>query len=345
MLGRPTLKQVSEHAGVSIFTASRALTDGEGVSKETRERVREIASRLGYIPNRMARNFRTAASNFVGFLTANSENQFYVGLIAAFQRCIQAQGYNCFVTDAVEDGCYSAAREDLFVSAMLEQRAAGVVLTHVPSQANLDRLLTFGLPLVFVDCAPTVELPGVSTVTTDSRSAASEVGDLFATQARRNWLLVAHAADWNTRQAREEGFREAAERAGASLTVLEGKNDIGSAEAAVDAWIRSGGQADAALCTNEILLNGTLRAIAKAGWRVPDDMALVSFDDFPWAEQLVPPTTVVAQPTREMGERAAEMMLELLRGRGRPGPLTARQEVLPTRLVRRGSCGAGKPTR
>ena len=86
MLGRPTLKQVSEHAGVSIFTASRALTDGEGVSKETRERVREIASRLGYIPNRMARNFRTAASNFVGFLTANSENQFYVGLIAAWTK-------------------------------------------------------------------------------------------------------------------------------------------------------------------------------------------------------------------------------------------------------------------
>ena len=339
MLDRPTLKQVSERAGVSIFTASRALTDGDGVSQGTRERVRDIARELGYIPNQMARNFRAAASNFVGFLTANSENQFYVGLIAAFQRCIQGQGYNCFVTDAVVDGRYSTEREDLFVSAMLEQRAAGVVLTHVPTEANLDRLMAFGLPLVFVDCVPTVELSGVSTVTTDGRSAAAEVGDLFATQGRRNWLLVAHAADWNTRQAREEGFREAAERAGARLTVIEGKNDVDAAETAVETWVRSDGRADAVLCTNEILLNGTRRALAKAGWRVPDDVALVSFDDFPWAEQLVPPATVVAQPTREMGARAAEMMLELLCMRDN-ARTAARQEVLPTRLVRRGSCGS-----
>lgn len=335
MPGRVTLREVSERAGVSTFTVSRALAGGEGVSEETRERVARVAQQLGYVPNRMASNFRTASSHLVGVLTANSENLFYAGLIAAFQRGMQAQGYNCSITDAFEDGAYSARSEDLFIETMLEQRAAGVVLAHVPSAANRARLAAFGIPLVFVDCLPPPDAAGVSGVATDSFSAARDAGQVFAAQGRRAWLFVGHPAGFGTREGREAGLRMAAGDAGAALTVVEGQNDIASAQAAVAGWLAAGGRPDAVLCSNEVLLNGTLRALAAAGLSVPADAAVISFDDFPWAGLLHPPASVIAQPVRDMGEAAAALLLKRIRD----PDAAAERIVLNARLIRRKSCG------
>ncbi len=335
MAGRVTLREVSERAGVSTFTASRALGGGEGVSTETRERVGRIARDLGYVPNRMASNFRTASSHLIGVLTANSENLFYAGLIAAFQREMQAQGYNCSITDAFEDGSYSARSEDLFIGTMLEQRAAGIVLVHPPSAANMARLKAFGIPLVFADCLPPEDKAGLSGVTTDNFRAAREAGEVFAAQGRRDWLFVGHPAGFGTREGREAGFRAAAVAAGAALAVVEGRNDPASAAAAVQGRLQGGAPPDAILCSNEVLLNGVLRALSAAGLAVPSDVAVISFDDFPWAELLAPPATVIAQPTREMGEAAAKLLLKRILSPDAP----AERIVLPARLVRRRSCG------
>ena len=334
MAGRVTLREVSEMAGVSTFTVSRALAGGEGVSQETRERVALIARNLGYVPNRMASNFRRASSHLVGVLTANSENLFYAGLIAAFQRQMQAQGYNCSITDAFEDGAYSARSEDLFIETMLEQRAAGIVLVHPPSPANMARLKAFGIPLVFADCLPP-GAAGHSGVTTDNIGAARAAGEVFAAQARRRWLFVGHPAGFGTREGREAGFRAAATAAGAMLAVVEGQNDPGVAEAAVRDHLAAGDAPDAILCSNEVLLNGTLRALAAAGLKVPRDVAVLSFDDFPWADLLAPPASVIAQPIREMGEVAARLLLRRIHAPDAP----AEQIVLSPTLIRRSSCG------
>jgi LacI family transcriptional regulator len=331
MGGAVTLREVSRRAGVSTFTVSRALAGGEGVATETRERVAAIARELGYVPNRMASNFRSATSHLVGVLTANSENLFYAGLIAAFQRRMQAKGYNCSITDAFEDGAYSARSEDLFIDTMLEQRAAGVVLAYGPSATNLARLKAMQIPLVFVDCVPPVEAKA-SGVTTDSFAAAREAGEVFAAAGRRNWLFVGHPAGFSTREGREAGFQAAASEAGATIAVVEGRNDPASAQTSVTDWLRTN-RADAILCSNEVLLNGTLRALDAAGLAVPHDVAVISFDDFPWAELLAPPATVIAQPTHEMGEIAADLLLKRISA----PESEAERVVLQPRLIRRKS--------
>lgn len=335
MAGRITLREVGERAGVSTFTVSRALGGGEGVSAETRERVSRIARDLGYVPNRMARNFRTASSHLVGVLTANSENLFYAGLVAAFQREMQAQGYNCSITDAFEDGAYSARSEDLFIETMLEQRAAGIVLVHPPSAGNMTRLKAFGIPLVFADCLPPADETGVSGVTTDNFRAAREAGEVFAAQGRRDWLFVGHPTGFGTREGREAGFRAAAVAAGATLAVIEGQNDPASAAAAVQGRLHGRAPPDAILCSNEVLLNGTLHALAAADLTVPQDVAIISFDDFPWAGLLNPPASVIAQPIRKMGETAAKLLLKRILSPDAP----AERIVLPPKLIRRRSCG------
>lgn len=218
---------------------------------------------------------------------------------------------------------------------MLEQRAAGIVLVHPPSPANMARLRAFGIPLVFADSLPPADETGVSGVTTDNFRAAQEAGEVFAAQGRRDWLFVGHPGGFGTREGREAGFRAAAAAAGAALAVVEGQNDPAAAAAAVEGRLQVGSPPDAILCSNEVLLNGTLRALAAAGLAVPQDVAVISFDDFPWAGLLVPPATVIAQPIREMGEAAATLLLKRILSPDAP----AERIVLPARLIRRSSCG------
>lgn len=329
-------------AGVSIFTASRALGSGEGVARETREHVLKVSGQLGYVPNRMARNLRTARSTIVGVLTTNAHNQFYNDVAAAFQRHMQKSGYTSFVTDAYQAGRYAVENEDAFIASMLEQRAAGVVLTHEPTRENLEKLRAFRVPLVFLDCVPGEAHSNLPSVTTDGRSACRDAGRVFARNGRRDWLLVGHSAGWNTRLERERGFREAARETGAGLDVVEGGNDAPTAERAVTEWLDNGGKADAILCTNEPLLYGTMKVLAQKNITVPDSVALIGFDDFDWATLMRPKITVIEQPRQQLGIRVAELMLRQFDLEKDDGPLpeAAPREALPAKLIIRESCGS-----
>lgn len=336
---RPTLKQISETAGVSTFTVSRALSDGAGVSPETRERIRLISDELGYVPNQTARNLRASSSHFIGVLTTNSKNSFYAGIAASIQRHMLENGYSSFVSDAVEHGEYLIEREDKFISTMLQQRAAGIVLTHQPSAENLKRLQKFKMPLVFVDFRPAPEHASIPSILTDGYSAGYEAGKLFAQSQRKTWLLLAHSAGWSTRLDRERGFKDAADEAGAHLTVIEGGNDDAVSAKAMQDYLQHHELPNAVLCTNEPMLIGAMTALNARQAKIPDDISVISFDDFLWAQHLSPPITVIDQPQEELGAGAAKLMLDQIQQLESAGamPKTAPSLEIKTRLIRRGS--------
>ena len=335
----PTLREVCQAANVSLYTASRALSGHEGVAEETRKRVIEAARTIGYVPNRLARNLKYDDSHTLGVLTANIANQFYSTLVKGIERIVQPAGYYCYVVDAVEDGVYDVERENKFVASLLEQRVAGIILTYVPTPDNMETLSAWRIPLVFVDCVPPTGFERFPAVMNEGRSGSWMVGRHFAAHGYRSWAFVGHTTTWESRYGRERGLREAAAEFGASLDVIEGGNDSRTACQAVQAFLAARPRAEwprALYASNEPLLNGALRALREQRVSVPDEIATVGFDDFAWAELLVPPQTVVDQRIPEIGHMAGQQMLSALQGM--PDLTGARLYTEPA-LIIRASCG------
>lgn len=355
---RATLRHVSEAAGVSLFTASRALANQTGVAAGTRERVRRIAAELGYVANQAARNLKRRRSQTVGILTANTSNQYYPALAGAIEDELQAAGYGCFVSNAVSrhpdpagEGTYQPARydverEDRFVAALLEQRVAGVIVTYALTEANLARLRQWNIPLLFVDCPPPPGHADLPAIGIDNAAASHLLGRHLAGHGYGHWAFIGFPKDWTTRQPREQGFAAAAREAGARLDIVEAGNDSDSAGIAIGAYLDQAAKAGtlprALFASNTPLLHGTWRALRARGLRVPADIAVVAFDDFDWAPLLSPAVTVIDQHIAALGRRAGRAMVAHLRAEaGAPlaGDLLAGDLSLPATLCIRQSCG------
>lgn len=334
---RPTLRDLSSAAQVSLYTASRALGEFDDVAPATRLRVRACADAIGYVPNRVARSLRGNVSQTLGVLTANNANRYYAHLVKALSTAVQPSGYHFVEMDAVEDGIYKLAREQAFVATLIELRVAGVVLTYVPSRESLQTLVRWRMPMVFVDCLPPEGMAHFGSVLPDNYHGSRDVGRHFARLGHRTWMFVGHASGWTSRVDRERGFADAAAECGAGLEVVEGQNDSRSTFEALSAVLAGRARADwprAIFASNEPLLYGVFRYLREAGMRVPDEVAVAGFDDFDWADAMEPAVTVVDQRIDELGSCAGDLILKAIAGQACP------PQVCRPRLIVRRSCGS-----
>lgn len=342
MQHRPTLHDVSAAANVSIYTASRALSGGSGVSAKTRQRVTDVAAEIGYVPNLHARSLKSPQSNLVAVLTANIANQYYSVLVASLEAAIEDDGYDCVTMDAMLDGEYSQSREDRFVASIMAQRVAAVVVTYNLSASNMTALANWGMPLIFVDCPVPEGFEQFFSVTTDSFQASREMGLHLAGHGYKRWAFVGHTRTWSTRQPRQAGFEAAAALTGNSVDIIEGLNSSAAARQAVSSYLTQTSRhqrTEVFYTSNTVLLHGTLEALRSMSIAVPEDVAVVAFDDFEWAEMLDPPITVVDQDIKAIGNAAGGFLLRQLK---RPAAGGGEQLVLKPTLRIRQSCGCGR---
>lgn len=338
---RATLKDVSSEAGVSLFTVSRALSGHAGVAEKTQELVRDVASRLGYVANQHARNLRGSRSHVIGVVAASKANQYYATLVGALEEAVEAQGYSCFVADAVMNGIYLPEREDRIIESTIQQRVAAVVVTYAINRSNLALLDNWRIPVLFVDCLPSEGYESYPSVSTDNFAASLSMGHHLAALGYRRWCFLGHAWDWSTREPRQRGFEAAAEGCGARLTVLEGGNDAEVARRAVTSLLtrtQPGDRPEVLFASNTVLLKGVMLALADCGVEIPRGMAVVAFDDFDWAPLMASPVTVVDQHIGLIGRTAGNQMLAIL-GDLAPGESPMRVTVASTLKVRE-SCGS-----
>ena len=337
-----TLKDISSHAGVSTYTASRALSGHSDVAEATRARVREAAKQLGSVANRHARILKGGASRVIGVIAASKANQYYATLVGALETVVEAYGYSCFVADAATEGVYLREREDRVIHSMIQQRVAAVVVTYAIDGKNLALLGKWKIPVMFVDCLPSSARRVYSSVTTDNYAASVAVGDHLARLGYRQWCFVGHARNWNTREPRQAGFEAAAASCSASLEIVEGGNDPEVARRAFAATLTrlSGPQRpQAVFASNTVLLKGVLMALRDCAIEIPSHMAIVAFDDFDWAELMTPPVTVVDQHIELIGRTAGSQVLTLLGDIPANNETAGRVVIAPTLIVRE-SCGA-----
>lgn len=337
---RPTLRDVSRLSGVSIYSVSRALSGQDGVSEETRARVRAAAREVGYVANQLARSLKGDSSRTIGILAARTANPYYATLVGSMDHELRQEGFQSIIADTAEHGVHDLERETNFVGALLEQRVAAVVVTHSLATANLELLAGWRIPLVFVDCVVPPGYDAYPAVIADNEAAGHLVGDHLAGHGYRHWAFLGYPPLWSSRIPRERGFAASARRHGAELDVIECGNDADTAYDAVLAYLGSAAGADALYCANEPLLEGALRAFVERRIRMPQDTAVISFDEFPWAALLRPAITVVDQHPTRVGQLAAALLLAQLGGPDRPPPRPVPERLLvPPDLIVRRSCG------
>ncbi|MFV0429551.1 MAG: LacI family DNA-binding transcriptional regulator [Arachnia sp.] len=306
-----TLKRVAQEAGVSVYSASRALNGLSGVSEATRDRVVKASETLGYVPNRAAKLLRGEDANIVGILTANAANVYYAKLVAGIEDVVRPRGLHTLASDAIDGENYSTEREDSFIETMLQLRVAAMVLSHQIQPVNLQRLMDRGIPVIYVDCTPPAEFSELPSAMSDGESISVEVGRHFAWHGYRHWAYLGHNAGWPTRLGRERGITAAATQAGAHLSIVEGSNSIESAYQAMTHFLSTdqGSQMDALYTSNEPLLIGAIKALRETGKSIGTDLGLISFDEFDWSTAVETPITVVDQQIRSLGRHAGALVV------------------------------------
>jgi LacI family transcriptional regulator len=324
-----TLADVAREAGTSASTASRALSGRGYVAPEVKKRLLATADRLGYVPNLSARTLKQQTSRVVGVVVSDLGNQFYAALAAGIETTLREASYQMLLLGDNSD----AAQELTGVRTFLSMRAPGVIMTPASTSAA-DLLVARGIPVVEVDRR--LATSSCDAVVIDNEQGGREaVAHLIGLGHTRIGLLMAKTT-WTTDAGRLQGYRSAHTAArlpiDRQLVVKIGTHapDVTRRiEALLDA------KPTAIFAANNQLAEQAWHVLRERRLSIPRDISLVAFDDVPWMGMVQPAITAVAQPTFEMGRRAALLLLRRLED-----PTCGRTvEVLEPRLMIRGSTG------
>lgn len=331
--GAPTIKDVAARAGVSIATVSRAFADPSVVSADLRERVADAARALKYRPSRIARNLRAGTSQTIGVVIPDLQNPFFTGVVRGLENVLLAAGYSLLLANSDED----PTRERHMLDTLRAEGVAGLIFVPINAgKSSYRHLLESQLPIVAVDRLP-VDLR-VDLVTVDNAAAACVAVQHLLERGHRRVGLLGGPSKHSTAVQRERGYLTALQLAGVpvrSELIIRGDFREQGGYDGMNVLLAAAQAPTAVFAANNLMTLGALRALHESGRDIPEDVALIGFDDMPWATSLNPPLTAVAQPDTEIGRTAAELLLGRIADPSRP----VRHVVLEASLVVRASCG------
>jgi len=331
--GRATIVDVARLAGVSKSTVSLVLGGSSLVADATRERVTGAMSDLGYIYHRGAATLRGAKSGVIGMIINDLSNPFYVELAIGIEQACQGAGFIPFLANSAED----PIRQQEVIRSMREHGATGLVLAPAIDTSVGDvKGLIAGLPVVQV----MRRLPGLkaSLVTPENREGARKATAHLIENGHRRIAFVGGSGALVVRDERLAGYRLALDEAGFPFDedlIVESTTNYAGGEAAAARLFVLKERPTAALCFNDVVAIGLIRALTQAGVSVGRDFAVIGFDDIEEAKHVLPPLTSVAVNARNLGSRAAQLLMRQIAS----GHFEPESILCPTSLVIRSSCG------
>ena len=349
---RVSSKDVAKHAGVSIATVSHVINGTRFVRSETRQKVLDSISALHYRPNAIARGLVTNSTRKIGLVVSDIRNPFFTAVARGVEDEFNSQRYNTIFCNTDED----PLREEDNLHLLAGQQIDGLIIA--PSGERCESLLALantGVPIVQLDrISPDLDAPKVCV--DNAEGAYQAVRYLIELGHRRIAYLMGIEAV-STQIERLAGWRRALSAAGLpvdeTLVVQADPRFFEITPSAAAAPVQSGASGHALpsarkvlgelltranrpsaifVATNQLTL-GTLYAFTELGLRCPEDISLISFDDQDWAPLFRPPLTVVRQPTYQLGQTAARLLMRLIRGEPAESP-----PPLAVELVIRASC-------
>jgi len=331
---RPTIVDVARAAGVSKSTVSLVISGSGLVAESTRERVSGAMSELGYIYHRGAATLRGAKSGVLGMVINDLSNPFFVELAIGIEEACQGGAFIPFLANVAEN----PVRQLQVIRSMREHGAAGLVISPaIGTSLGELKALVAGMPVVQV----MRRLPGLkaSLVSPENREGARKATARLIASGHKRISFVGGLTSMTVREERLAGYRLALEDAGlpldSSLIIETVITYAGGGAAAPQLLLNLDQPATAALCYNDVVAIGLVRALTEAGVAVGKDFAVIGFDDIEEAKHTRPALTTVAVNGRSLGSRAAQLLMRHLAS----GDFEPETVLCPTTLIVRASCG------
>ena|SRR5581483_1377961 len=330
-----TIKDVARRAGVSPMTVSRVINSSPSVSPATRSRVEEAIADLGYIPSRLARGLSARRTGTLALIVPDVANPFFTLIVRGSEDVARRAGYRLLLCDTRAD--LELERE--VIDELIAHRVEGILIAPVSdrSREHLRRLGRFGVPFVLVDRT----VPGVDadTVLGDSAGGARRLVDHLIALGHRRIGMITESNAVSTARDRRSGYEAALAAAGIDPDphlLVEGSVDPAGGWDGMRRLLELDEPPTAVFTVNNLVALGAIEAVRASGREVPDDVALVCFDDIDYASRLHPFLTVMEQPAETFGTLGTQLLLERI---GSRAPVRTRTVVLPAEFVVRRSCG------
>lgn len=330
-----SVKEIAKAAGVSTATVSRVLNGSDKVRKSTADKVMKVVDEMNYRVDRVARRMKVKSSDslIIGLVITDIGNSFFSDVARGVEDVAYQNKHILMVCNTNED----PEKEKFFLNSMLSEKVSGAIV--VPTAGNvsfLSELDSENFPMVMVDRV-------LEDMNLDSVSINNEHGSYLAVKKlienghERIGIISGIKGLSNTRE-RLDGYKKALEEAGISfsdeLVVYGNYVESGGVEA-MESLLNLSAPPSAVFITNNLMSLGAIKLLKRKEVSIPDEMALIGFDDSAWAEALTPPLTTVRQPGYELGVHAGELLIKRLSN----GQSNSINLVLNPELVVRKSCG------
>jgi LacI family repressor for deo operon, udp, cdd, tsx, nupC, and nupG len=307
----PNIFEVAKRAGVSIATVSRVLSRPEAVAANTRRKVMQAVSQLGYAPNSAGKHLRTQKSGKLLVLVPDISNPFYSRILQSIEETAQRAGYAVLLGDTQQD----VKREERYTQMLRRREAEGlIVVGHALPEAaiSMSQDATPGAPIVAgCEVNRLIQIPSVHI---DNQAAARDAMEhLYGLGHRRIGVVTGPMSSGLSRE-RLQGATACAKAHGADrdLIVVNGEFTIESGRTAGEQLLKRHDPPTALFCFNDLMAIGAMNVARAFGTRVPEELSVVGFDDIAFAAYTVPPLTTVAQPVREIGQETVRLVLGII---------------------------------
>jgi LacI family transcriptional regulator len=331
-----TIKDVACVAGVSPMTVSRVINGSDRVRPETQRRVEDAIAELGYIPSRLARGLSARKTGTLAVIVPDVANPFFTLIVRAAEEVARRSNFRVILCDTRAD---LAVERDV-IEELIAHRVEGIAIAPVSdrSKVHLARLARFGVPFVLID--RTVAGFDCDAVLGESVGGAQRLVEHLIELGHRRIGLIVETDEVSTARERRRGYEAALAAAGLPFDpglVAVQTPDPDGGFAGMSRLLSTEEPPSAVFAVNNLVALGAIEAVREAGQEVPDDVALVCFDDIELASRLYPFLTTMEQPAETFGTLGTQLLLERIHGRA---PARGHVVVLPGRLTIRRSCGA-----
>lgn len=307
-----TLKDIGKEIGVSATTVSRALNNKPDISYETKQKIKEVAKRLGYSPNALARSLKAKKTSSIGVLIADIADPFFAPVVKGIENTAREMGYSIILCDTGEE----YEQEKLALQMMLEKRVDGLLIT--PSQTEYGDILELKRKKIpFVLLGRHFDLVESDYVTTDDIKGAFSVTDYLIKKSHKKILFINGPNYISSAKERLVGYKRALQEHAILFDkslVKEGALKMEDGYRIMNEILSARTKFTAVFAYCDFVILGVMQALEEAKLKIPEDIAIVGYDDVAFARFLQVPLTTVHIPKYELGKEAMKLLKKKIEG-------------------------------
>ena len=300
-----SIQKIAQLAGVSVATVSRVLNNSDTVKAKNRDRVLQAIKEANYQPNLLARQLRTSRSFMILVMVSNIANPFCAEVVKGIEEQAEKNDYRILLCNSGSDIERSRSGLSLLTGKMVD----GIITMDAFTRLTELAALIGDAP--WVQCAEYADAGAVSCVGINDVDASQHVVSRLADGGRQRIALINHDLSYKYARLRERGYKSVLHLRDLSYQAIEYASDLSAAAgmAAMTRLLAAEPRPDAVFAVSDTLAAGALRAIEKAGLRIPQDIAVVGFDGTELSEMVSPPLSTIKQPSRDIGRKAVDLLL------------------------------------